>query len=170
MVIVDNNVLSSLAKIDRLALLPEVFDEVATVSSVFDELHRDEVAGYEFVERIDDVKGYRGGWLQVRSMTEPELQSVDEIVDSSLAFTDAECIAVASHREDRLLTDDGHAGEMASQRGIEVWDLKLLLEATIVEGVVESEAEIETIIDELREKDGYRFSDDDRRDLLDRLP
>lgn len=58
MVIVDNNVLSSLAKIERLTLLPEIFDEVATVSSVFEELHRDDVAGYEFVGRIDDVKGY----------------------------------------------------------------------------------------------------------------
>lgn len=170
MVTVDNNVLSSLAKIDRLALLPEVFDDVATVSSVFDELHRDEVAGYEFVERIDDVKGYRGGWLGVRSMTEPELQSADEVVDSSLAFTDAKCIAAAYHHEERLLTDDGHAGEMASQRGIEVWDLKLLLEAAIIEGVIESEVEIETTIRELREKDGYHFSDEDRRDLLDRLP
>lgn len=170
MVIVDNNVLSSLAKIDRLALLPEVFDDVATVSSVFDELHHDDVAGYEFIERIDDVKGYRGGWLEVRSMTEPELQSADEIVDSSLAYTDAECIATAYHREERLLTDDGHAGEMASQRGIKVWDLKLLLEATIVEGIVESKAEIETVIHELREEDGYRFSENDRRDLLDRLP
>ena len=54
MVVVDNNVLSSLAKIERLALLPEIFDEVATVPSVLDELHRDEVAGYAFVERIDE--------------------------------------------------------------------------------------------------------------------
>jgi len=169
MVIVDNNVLSSLAKIDRLALLPEVFDDVATVSSVFDELHQDEVAGYEFVERIDEVKGYRDGWLQIRSMAEPELQFADEIVDSSLAYTDAKCIATAYHREERLLTDDGHAGEMASQQGIEVWDLKLLLEAATLGGVIESKTEIEAIINELREKDGYRFSTGDRRDLFDRL-
>jgi len=170
MVIVDNNVLSSLAKIGRLTLLPGLFEDVATVPSVFDELHRDDVAGYEFVERIDDVKSYRGGWLGVRSMTESELQTADEIVDSSLAFTDAECIAAASHRDERLLTDDGHAGEMASQRGVEVWDLKLLLEAAISEGLVESEEEIETIIRELRTKDGFRFSADDRQDLLDRRP
>lgn len=169
MVIVDNNVLSSLAKIERLALLPAVFDDVATVSSIFDELHRDEVAGYEFVERIDDIKGYRGGWLQVRSVTESELQSADEIVDSSLAFTDAECIAVAQHRNERLLTDDSHAGEMAAQRGIEVWDLKLLLKAAITKDSIGSKSDAETIIDDLREKDGYRFSDEDRRDLYDRL-
>lgn len=137
---------------------------------MFDELHRDEVAGHGFVERIDNVKGYRGGWLQVRSMTESELKFTDETVDSSLAFTDAECIAVAHHRDERLLTDDGHAGEMASQRGIEVWDLKLLLEAAITKEVIESESEIETVVYDLREKDGYRFSANDRRDILDRLP
>lgn len=49
MVVVDNNVLSSLAKIQRLDYLPQIFDDVGTVSSVFDELHRDAVAGYEFV-------------------------------------------------------------------------------------------------------------------------
>ena len=47
MVVVDNNVLSSLAKIERLDVLDGVFDEVQTTTSVLDELHRDSVAGYE---------------------------------------------------------------------------------------------------------------------------
>jgi len=169
MVIVDNNVLSSLAKIERLALLPDVFDDVATVPSVLDELHRDDVAGDAFVDRIDDVKGYRGGWLRNEETTEAELQLADEIVDSSLAFTDAVCIAVAHHRDEGLLTDDGHAGEMASQHGVEVWDLKLLLEAAIVTDVVKSESEVRAIVDDLRERDGYRFSDADRHDIFGRL-
>ncbi|WP_208023558.1 hypothetical protein [Halorussus pelagicus] len=169
MVVVDNNILSSLAKIERVGLLPEVFDEVATVSSVFDELHRDDVAGYEFVEQIDDIKGYRGGWLHVRPVTESELQFADEIVDPSLSFTDAECLAVAHHRDERLLTDDRHAGEMAAQRGVEVWDLKLLLEAAVTKGSLDTASEVESVINDLREEDGYRFSDDDQRDLFDRL-
>lgn len=169
MVVVDNNVLSSLAKIQRLEYLPQIFDDVGTVSSVFDELHRDAVAGYEFVERIHDVKSYRDGWLEVRSTTEAELELADDVVDSTLAFTDAECIAVASNRDERLLTDDGHAGEMAAQRGVEVWDLKLLLEAAVVKDLVSTEAELSTVVTALREQDGYRFSEEDRRDLFDRL-
>lgn len=169
MVVVDNNVLSSLAKIQRLRLLPQLFDGVGTVSSVFDELHQDEVAGYEFVERIDDVKSYQGGWLEVRSITEPELQLADDIADSTLAFTDAECIAVAHNRNERLLTDDGHSGEMAAQRGVEVWDLKLLLEAALVKELIRSDSALSTVIDSLREEDGYCFSEQDRSDLFDRL-
>ncbi|MBP2252679.1 putative nucleic acid-binding protein [Halarchaeum solikamskense] len=166
---VDNNILSSLTKIERLELLPALFDQVGTVPSVLDELHRDEVAGYQFVERIDAVKSYRGGWLQVYSLREAEVQFADEIVDASLSFTDAECIAVATTREERLLTDDGHAAEMASQRDVEVWDLKLLLEAALVKGHIETESELKTVIDALRERDGCRFSNQDRTDLFDHL-
>lgn len=99
MVVVDNNVLSSLAKIQQLDYLPALSDDVGTVSSVFDELHQDEIAGYEFVDRIDDVKAYRGGWLDIRSLTNAELELGDDIADSTLAFTDAECIAVAHTRD-----------------------------------------------------------------------
>ncbi|GGN24146.1 hypothetical protein [Halarchaeum nitratireducens] len=167
--LVDNNILSPLAKIERLELLPALFDQVGTVPSVLDELHRDEVAGYQFVERIDAVKSYRGGWLQVYSPTESEVQLADDIINASLSFTDAECVAVAAARDERLLTDDGHAAEMASQRDVEVWDLKLLLEAALVKGHIETESELETVIDALRERDGYRFSNQDRTDLFDHL-
>lgn len=167
--LVDNNILSSLAKIERLELLPALFEQVGTVPSVLDELHRDEVAGYQFVERIDTVKSYRGGWLQVYSLTEADVQLTDEIVDASLSFTDAECIAVAATRDERVLTDDGHAAEMASQRDVEVWDLKLLLEAALVKDHIETESELETVLDALREQDGYRFSNQDRTDLFDRF-
>lgn len=169
MAIVDNNILSSLAKIERLSLLPDLFDEAATVPSVLDELHKDEIAGYGFVDRIDGVKGYRGGWLQISTLTKAEIQLADEIVDATLAFTDAECIAAAENRDARLLTDDRHAGEIASQRGVEVWDLKLLLEAALVKNLIETEGELDSLIEDLHKKDGYRFSKDDRRNLFDRL-
>ncbi|MDL0131923.1 hypothetical protein PNP59_13485 [Halobacterium salinarum] len=169
MVFVDNNILSSLAKIDHLEILPQIFDEVKTIQPVLDELHRDEVAGYEFVDRINSVKSYRGGWLQIHSLTEPEIQFADEIVDASLAFTDAACIAVAKHQNERLLTDDGHAGEIGSQHGVDVLDLKLLLSAALITDIIETKSELEAVIDGLRETDGYRFSADDRSDLFERL-
>lgn len=169
MVVVDNNILSSLAKIERLSLLPETFEAVYTIPSVIDELHRDKVAGYAFVERIDDVKSYEGGWLNVISLTENELELTETIVDSSLSFTDAECIAVSKSRDERLLTDDSHVNEVASQNEVEVWDLKLLLEAGLYHGRIETEAELAEIINALQEKDNYRFSSADREDLFNRI-
>lgn len=169
MVVVDNNVLSSLSKINRLGLLNRLFDDPVTASSVIDELHRDEIAGFHFTERIDDVKSYNGGWLHVVSLSEDEIELAERIVDSSLSFTDAECIAVAQSRDKRLLTDDGHVGEMATQRGVDVWDLKLLLEASIYKDLVQTRDELEAVVTALREEDNYRFSGKDRDDLFERL-
>lgn len=119
MILVDNNVLSSLAKIDRLDLLSTHFDTVATTTGVVEERNRDAVSGYDFVDRIDRVKRYHGGWLCVFSPTEVELRRAEELLDETLSFTDAECIAIARTRELALLTDDNHVGEMAAQHDVE---------------------------------------------------
>jgi len=158
-----------LAKIDRLDWLPQVFDTVTTTPSVLDELHRDEVSGYTFVSRIDAVKSYNDGWLRVVAPTEEELERTESILDGSLSFTDAECIAVAENRDTQLLTDDGHVGEIASQNGIDVWDLLLFLEACIHRNLIETEGELDTVLEDLRKKDFYRFSADDRDRLYRRI-
>lgn len=113
MVLVDTNVSSALAKIERLELLPVVFSSVSTPSAVVDELHRAAVAGYEFVERIDAVTSYNGGWLVVASPSESELSLADDVRDHALSVTDAHCIAIAHQRDERLLTDDAHVGTIA---------------------------------------------------------
>ncbi|ERH07610.1 MAG: hypothetical protein J07HN4v3_03255 [Halonotius sp. J07HN4] len=170
MTLVDNNVLSSLAKIDRLELLATVFDEVATVPAVLDELHSDSVAGYAFVDRIDDLKSYNGGWLAVRSPTDAELALTDEIVDDSLSFTDAQCLAVAEHRNERLLTDDAQLGSTAVDRGeTTVWDLPLFLETCVTDDHIETQAELSALLTDLRTDDHYRFTQSDTDRLYDSL-
>lgn len=74
MTLVDNNVLSALAKVERLDVLPAVFDEIETSAAVVAELERARAAGYEFVDRVDAVKSYNGGWMDVYSATEDELE------------------------------------------------------------------------------------------------
>ena len=162
MVLLDNNILSSFAKIDQLDRLNQLFEGVVTTPAVLDELHKDDVAGFTFVERIDAIKSYKGGWLQVVSPSEREIELTDEILDDSLSYTDAECIAVAEAREESLVTDDGHAGEIASQRGVDVWDLKLLIAALLKRELIRDRSELDEFIVELRERDNYRFSNQDR--------
>lgn len=169
MAVVDNNILSSLAKIERLEFLNQLFDNPATIQSVIKELHSDEVAGYDFVSKIDAIKSYNDGWLQLLSLSETEFELAEEIIDPSLSFTDAECLAVSEHRNHRLITDDGHVGEIASQRGIEVWDLRLLIEAAVYNDVIERQSELDNIIEGLKRKDEYKFSQKDRTDLSDLL-
>ena len=167
MVLVDNNALSSLAKIDRLETLPAVFEDVATTPSVLDELHRDAVAGYDFIDRIHAAKGYEGGWLGIVSPTDSELELTDQILDQSLSFTDAELIAMADRRAQRLLTDDGHAGTIATRRGVETWDLTLFVRAACEEDVIETADELRTVVDALRREDYYEFSERDEQFIFD---
>lgn len=167
MAVVDNNVLSSLAKVDRLAALDAVFDEVATTPSVLDELHHEAVSGYAFVERISEVKQYEGGWLRIVSPTEAEIQLTEEILDPSLSYTDADLIAVAEHRETQLLTDDNRVGDVAMARDVDVWDLTLFVRAACETEVLETVKELHEFLTDLRQKDYYEFSDGDEEYLLD---
>lgn len=169
MVLVDNNVLSALAKIERLDLLSNLFDSVRTPSSVVDELDRAEAAGYDFIERIDAVKTYDGGWLHIVTPTDTERRLADEIQDHALSSTDAQCIAIAASREWRLLTDDSHVGTVAAQRDVSVWDVPLILRAAIRRGYIETDEELSTILDSLRTRDGYRFAADDVERLYEEL-
>lgn len=167
MVLVDNNVLSALAKVDRLQLLDAVFEEVVTTTSVIDELHRDAVSGYSFVERIDDAKRPNDGRLDVVPPTDPEIQQTEAILDSSLSYADAELIAIAAHRTEILLTDDGHVGAIASQRGVDTWDLPLFLRAACELEAIETRSELRELLADLRRKDYYEFSATDEDYLLD---
>ncbi len=167
MVIVDNNILSGLAKIDRLALLPAVFEEVSAPASVFEEISRAEVAETSFVDEIEALKSYNDGWLEIISPTEQELEEAVNIRDHALSTTDARCVAVALHRDQRLLTDDGHVGTVAQQLSVEVWDLVLLLQAAIRVGAIADSQELTTVLDALAQKDNYQFSDEDRHALFD---
>lgn len=169
MTIVDNNVLSAVAKIERLALFPAVFDSVATPPAVVAELDRAKTAGYEFVDRVDFIKSYNNGWLNIVSPTQSELRLADEIRDHALSTTDAQCIAIAQHRTRRLVTDDAHVGTIASQRDVDVWDLTLFLEAAIEVDEIETADDISKVIDDLRRNDGYRFAAADEDYLFDRF-
>lgn len=51
--------------------------------------------------------------------------------------------------------------------GIErLYDLKSLLEANIIEGIIHSREGLEIIIDNLKQKDYYVFSDNDLKELF----
>jgi hypothetical protein len=58
---------------------------------------------------------------------------------------------------------------MAKQNDIEVWDLKLVIEACIHKQLIETEDELATMISDLTEEDNYRFSEEDKSDLQKRL-
>jgi len=167
-VLVDNNILSSLAKTNSLDLLNDLFDTVATIPAVLDELHQSQLSSKQFVERIDEIKSYNNGWLALDSPTNQELELAENIIDPALSRVDAKCIAVAETRQKTLLTDDSHIGQICKQRETSVWDLKLFIEACIQQDLL-NQAELKELITNLEKEDGYRFSEQDRDDLFNRF-
>ena len=88
-----------------------------------------------------------------------------------LSLADCECIVLAKSRKDILLTDDSYLGKVASREGIKkIFDLKSLLEANIIEGKISNRKELEEIIESLKQKDYYLFSDDDLKELFAYFP
>ena len=83
-----------------------------------------------------------------------------------LSIADSECIAVAKMRERVLLSDDKYLGKMAIKDGVEhIYDLLTFLEACIVKNMIQMEELIE-IVSLLKERDFYKFSEDDREELF----
>lgn len=98
-----------------------------------------------------------------------KLQLADGIRDHALSTTDAQCLAIASERDRRLVTDDAHVGTVGQQRGVDVWDLTLFLTAAIRIDAIETAGELSEVIDDLRRDDGYRFSAADEESLFEEI-
>lgn len=164
MVIVDNNILSSLAKADQLELLKGCFEQVQTTPDVIHEFRDESIIGFDFVERIEDVKTYsdgKSGWLIVLSLTREENGLKDKLIEeeSGISHTDAECLSVALKRDEILLTDDSKMGKIAIDRGTEVYDLETFLLVSAKKGIISTKEEGKKIINQIEEKDYYIFSE-----------
>ncbi|MCZ7359858.1 MAG: PIN domain-containing protein [Candidatus Methanoperedens sp.] len=171
MILIDTCVLSSLAKIDRLSLLDILFKKHSCyiTPSVLKELDTNKIAGFKFVEKIDDLVSFTDAKNKVGIilLDSHELEKAYELKKQyKLALPDCESIILAKSKNAILLTDDGYMSKVASQMGIEqLFDLKSLLGANIIEGKIKSREELEEIIENLKQKDYYVFSDDDHGDI-----
>lgn len=174
MAIVDNCVLSSLAKIERLELLKEFFSQdVKSPPSVMAELEEEAIRGFDFVRAIKQVRTFSSArvsskrWLLITSLTEEEEElSAVIMAEAGLAKPDADCIALGERRKEILVTDDAYAEKVAQERQVRVFDLKTFLEACIIKGIIRSLEEVKQIILGLKEKDFYEFRSDDQQALL----
>jgi len=173
MVVVDNCILSSLAKIDRLDLLRKFFKNIETPFSVLRELQEEKLRGFEFVKRIEKITTFsekklsKERWLLITPLNDLEIKLSNEIkLQTQVSEVDADTIAIAKNRNKILLTDDTYAGNIAQQRGVKVFDLKTFLEACVIDGLIKTSNEIKQIISALKKKDFYEFSEEDKYELL----
>ena len=169
MPVVDTCILSSLAKIDRLSLL-KIFKDCMITPSVLNELDKNRIAGFKFVERIDEVLTLEKceGKIRQISLDIDELKSAHKLREKyKLSLADCECIVVSRDNRIILLTDDTYLTKIAIKEGVEkVYDLKDLLGACILKGVIENTEELREIISLLTERDYYEFSEINKRYLF----
>lgn len=133
-------------------------------------MNTNEVAGFKFVETIEKLISFRDAKNKIRILSPEsrELELACTLQETyKLSLTDCECIVLAKSKNIILLTDDTYLGKVASQEGVKnVYDLKSALEANIIEGEIENRKELEEIIENLKQKDYYLFSEDDLRELF----
>lgn len=164
MPVVDNNILSSLAKIKRLDLLKKFFGEVLTVPEVIREFEDEAVIGYDFPKEIHQRRTYRevneDHWILVVSLSPKENENKERLIEEGSAPADAECLSVSLNRNEILITDDTQLGEIAESKVVKVYDLETFLEACARRKIISSLEEVKEILSDLEEKDYYTFSEE----------
>ena len=176
MILVDTCILSSLAKIDRLGLLEILFNKhfCYITPSVLKELDINKIAGFGFIDRIEEIVSFKEAKnkLCIFAPGTKELEQAYRLSEKyKLSVTDCECIVLAKSKKAILLTDDSYLAKIALKEGVEkIFDLKSLIEACIIEGRIKQKSELNGIIESLRQKDNYVFSDRNLKQLLSHFP
>lgn len=176
MILVDTCILSSLAKIDRLDLLEIVFKKhfCYITASVLKELDINKVAGFGFIDKIEEMISFNEAKnkLCILAPGTKELEQAYRLSEKyKLSVTDCECIVIAKSKKSILLTDDSYLAKIALKEGVEkIFDLKSLIEACIIKGKIKQKSELNGIIESLRQKDNYIFSDNNLKQLFSHFP
>lgn len=161
MILVDNNILSTFAKVGRLALLFKVTAEVLYISpNVRDELQQGLQAGHTVLQAVFDLVA--SGKLRVVSLTEEDQQRTAQIPFTS-AKGEADSLAYCLGHQAIFVTNDQRAYKRGIQLGVACIRLATLLRSLWVSGVLTKE-EVRELIDEIERAEGTIIKD--RREIL----
>lgn len=112
MLLLDNTVLSNFALVGRIELLTNALgSQITTTPQVIDEFNNGVARGRVPETKLD--------WLDVINMTAQEETVFQELL-MRVNAGEAACLAVASKRNGRILTDDRDARKLAAQLKIPV--------------------------------------------------
>lgn len=133
MVLLDNTVLSNFALVNQIELLTKALgSQIATTPQVIDEFNNGVAR-----ERLPETKL---DWLEVINLETEEEELFQELL-TRVNLGEAACLAVASQRNGRILTDDRDARKLAAQMKIPVsGTLGVLLRLVQIDMLTLSEA------------------------------
>lgn len=146
--VLDCDIASTLAKIDRMELLEQLFPDSSLfiTGAVRSELLRSERAGFSYPEKVFDATSLTG-------LTDDALESFEEFSSNEgIHYGEAEGIALCKARDWIFLTNDSLALDFCQRNGVKALNLKDLLVHAAKEEALDRE-EMEQVIAEIEEKD-----------------
>jgi len=152
MILIDNNILSTFARVGAMDLLFTLFSRQrlgltsAIRSKVLDAIQH----GCAWLQ--DTVELMETGQLQLVALT-PEELATTPILPDSLGDGERECIAVCQGRGWPFLTNDKRARNYCQQVGVEVYDLAGLLR-TLWESGLKSKRLVRQLVDRMEVAEG----------------
>ena len=133
-VVMDCDLISSFAKINRIDLLETLFPDAQLVitASVYNELLKTKEYGFDFLDKIIQSNvGLINIQKEERSVFEDFLQ------DYRIHLGEAEGIAIAKCRGGVFMTNDSRAVRFCGEKGVKVLNLKDVLRKIAVDGIVD---------------------------------
>ena len=157
-IICDTDFLSSFLKIDRLELVKDLFKEenLYTPIAVLGEIAKTDL--------ITDLLNKE--WIKVKKVSDEELKEMGKDKEfANLGSGEKECLALCTRfKNSILLISDNEARRIANKKDIFTLNISAFLLACKNMGILDRSA-IATIIRDLKEKDHYEFSEEERNML-----
>ena len=158
-IVCDTDFLSSFLKIERLELVKDLFKEENLYIPI---AVLGEIAKTDLITDLLDKK-----WIKVKKANDEDLREMESDEEfKNLGSGEKECLVLCKQfRDSMLLISDNKAREIANKNNIAVLNISAFLLACKDVGLLNS-ADIATIIRDLKEKDYYEFSEEEKQRLI----
>ncbi|RCV64715.1 putative nucleic acid-binding protein, contains PIN domain [Methanophagales archaeon] len=158
-IISDTDFLSSFLKIERLELVKDLFKEENLYIPI---AVLGEIAKTDLITDLLDRK-----WIIVKRINYDDLREMESVETfKNLGSGEKECLVLCKQfRDSMLLISDNKAREIANKNNIAVLNISAFLLACKDVELLNSE-DIATIIHDLKDKDYYEFSEEERSRLI----
>lgn len=160
MILVDTNILGTLARVERLELLLDLFgqDEIGVCPAVYAELLAGTREGRKFLQPAVDL--VEKGRIKLVALTAEEILGRQKL-PSSLDSGEAESITVCQTRGAAVLTNDRRARNFCLDEGLEVFDLIDMLRALWKLRVC-SKQQVRQLVNDIEHREGMVIKHKDR--------
>jgi len=160
LLLADTNILSTLAKINQLSLLFQLFhdERIGVVVAVYEECVEGVNRGYAALQSVIGLIGE--GRIELVLPTANETFAKADLPPSFDAG-ERETITVASSRSNEILTNERHVRNWCHRSGIGCWDLSGILRALWRDGILNKQ-QVRDLMVEIEAKDRVVFKNADQ--------